>query len=360
MVALPDMATRLAQCVVSPDLPIAEALARLQEAGTGMLILAREDGRLFGVITDGDIRRHILAGESLERRCSEIAVREPLVAPADVTPQGVLTLMDHGREFVVNHLPVVGPDREVLALWLRSDLATSEPPAVSAVIMAGGYGRRLYPLTDSTPKPMLPVGDRPLLEHTIERLRAAGIRHIKLTTHYLSERISDHFGDGHAFGVDVTYVNEDQPLGTAGSLRLFPPTDEPLLVINGDVLTGVDYQSLLQYHREHKAQITVGVRKYELQVPFGVLECAGARVQTLREKPVQRFLVNAGLYLLEPTVLDFIPRDRRFDMTDLIQQVLAAGQVVVSFPIVEYWLDVGRPADYERAQSDVKHGLVGG
>ncbi|MBX6331157.1 MAG: nucleotidyltransferase family protein [Gemmatimonadaceae bacterium] len=350
-----DVTKRLELAIVPPSLTIADALARLDRAGTGVLLLADDDRVLFGIVTDGDIRRHILSGESLDVPCANIATRTPLVATPETTKAEALHLMDHARDFVLNHLPVVDADRRIVGLVLRSDLVSTDHAGLSAVIMAGGFGTRLRPLTDTVPKPMLPVGDRPLLELTVERLRRSGIKRVNVTTHYLADAISNHFGDGHAFGVDMRYVPEDRPLGTAGALRLMEPTDEPLLVLNGDILTTVDFQALLAYHREHRADVTVGVRKYELQVPYGVVECDGALVRALREKPVRTFLVNAGIYLLEPSVMGFIPEGRRFDMTDLIQSLLDAGRRVASFPIVEYWLDIGRMADYEQAQDDVKH-----
>jgi NDP-sugar pyrophosphorylase family protein len=237
---------------------------------------------------------------------------------------------------------------------LRSDLLSEHRLRLSAVIMAGGFGTRLRPLTEDTPKPMLTIGDRPVLELTIERLRNAGIKRMNVTTHYLADTISNHFGDGKAWDVDINYVREDLPLGTAGGLKMLPEKDETLLVINGDVVTEVDFRSMLDYHRDHGADVTVGVRQYQVPVPYGVVDCDGPRVRQLREKPVVNFLVNAGVYLLEPTVYRYIPDGHRFDMTDLIARLIDKGRHVVSFPILEYWLDIGQRADYEQAQEYVR------
>jgi dTDP-glucose pyrophosphorylase/CBS domain-containing protein len=354
---LPIMDERLASVLVSPSVPIPEALARLQAAGTGLLLLVDDDRRLFGVLTDGDIRRHILNGQALEGPCGAIASRAPTVVRTGATTAEMLELMDRAREYVINELPVIGADGRVEGLFLRSDFVTSEVSQVSALIMAGGLGTRLRPLTDSTPKPMLPVGDRPLLQRTLERLSRAGIRDVRVTTRYLAQQITDHFGDGQAFGVDITYLPEERPLGTGGALRKLD-NQQPLFVINGDILTNVDFQAMLAFHREHKAAATVGVRKFELQVPYGVIDCVGARVTALREKPVQHFLVNAGIYLLEPSVRAFIPGAERFDMTDLIARLLEERQPVASFPIVEYWLDVGQPRDYAQAQHDASEARI--
>ncbi|HET7565276.1 MAG TPA: nucleotidyltransferase family protein [Gemmatimonadaceae bacterium] len=353
-----SLSHRLEQTLIAPRTPIADALRRLNDAGTGILLMAGEDRKLTGVISDGDIRRHLLAGGSLDEPCSAIATRAPLVASPRYTRAEVLYLMDRARDYTVDHLPVVTDDGVIVGLVLRRDLVNVDGPGVSAVIMAGGSGTRLRPLTEHTPKPMLPLGDRPLLERTVERLRDAGIRRVRVTTHYLAEHITSHFGDGRAFGVDMQYIAEDRPLGTAGSLKRLPPSDETMLVMNGDILTTVDFHDMLAHHRKHRADATIGARRYDMQVPYGVLECAGIQVRALREKPVHRALVNAGIYLLEPSALAYVPDGERFDMTDLIQRLLDAGRRVVSFLIVEYWLDIGQHADYQRAQDDVRQARV--
>jgi dTDP-glucose pyrophosphorylase len=350
-----DPADRLNSVIISPQASISKAIAHLERAGTGALILCEEAQKLYGILTDGDIRRAILRGMSFERPCGAIASHNPVVASPSMSQAEALHLMDR---FDVNHLPVVEADGHVVGLLLRSDLVTLDQPALSAVIMAGGFGTRLLPLTEQLPKPMLPVGDRPLLERTIERLRAAGIHRVNITTHYLSERIVNHFGDGRAFGVELSYVTEDRPLGTAGGLKLMEELNEPLLVINGDIMTAVDVRDMLAYHRRHGADVTVGVRPYDLQLPYGVIECTGPYIRGVREKPLLSFLVNAGIYLLEPSVHRYIPNGQHFDMTDLIQRLIEEGRSVVSFPIVEYWLDIGRHADYEQAQEDIKNGRL--
>jgi NDP-sugar pyrophosphorylase family protein len=205
---------------------------------------------------------------------------------------------------------------------------------------------------------MLPVGDRPLLERIIGQLRQAGIRRVNVSTCYLAEKIHAHFGDGHGLGVELNYVTEEKPLGTAGALGLLDRPDEPLLIINGDILTQMDFRAMLQFHEEHQAALTVGVRKYEVNVPFGVVTTNGPYVEALEEKPQYSFFVNAGVYLLEPGVVQFVTSGERLDMTDLIARLLAAGERVVSFPIIEYWLDVGSHSDYQRAQQDYQNGVL--
>jgi NDP-sugar pyrophosphorylase family protein len=201
---------------------------------------------------------------------------------------------------------------------------------------------------------MLPVGGRPVMEVLLEHLQQAGIRRVNVTTHYLPEKITDHFGDGKAFGVEINYVNEELPLGTGGALGLLPQPTEPFLVINGDVLTRVNFRALLTFHQEHKADLTLAVRQHEVEIPYGVVESDGVLLKGIREKPRMDYFINAGIYLLNPEVYQFIPNGEHFNMTDLIQWLLDAGRRVVCFPISEYWLDIGRHADYLQAQNDAE------
>jgi len=342
---------RLASTLIDPGATITDAVQRLDLAGTGALLLGDSAGKLRGLLTDGDVRRALLRGVSFDQPCSSIATAEPVCVDEGALAAEALRIMNQ-RE--VNHLPVVDASGTLTGLLLRRDLVNDETVPVSAVIMAGGFGSRLRPLTNAVPKPMLPVGDRPLLERTIARLRDSGIRRVNVTTHHLADQIKSHFGDGEAMGVDIHYVSEERPLGTVGGLKLVDQLKEPVLVINGDILTGVNFGDLVGFHRKSGADATVCVRKYEVQVPYGVVDVDGIWLQGVREKPSVGFFVNAGIYLLEPGVQKYIPEGERFDMTDLIARLLADGRRVATFPIVEYWLDVGQPADYAQAQRDVE------
>jgi dTDP-glucose pyrophosphorylase len=353
-------ADRAARSTITPDASIADAVARLERAETGILLLCGDDRRLLGVLTDGDIRRAILRHEPFDSPCLGIACRHPVTAPPAPTPAEALNLMDAGRDFPVDHLPLVDEDRRIVGLLLRRDLVTLDPAPMAAVIMAGGFGTRLKPLTDNVPKPMLPIGDRPLLARTLERLHDAGIRSISITTHYLADAIVNYFGDGESLGLHLHYVAEDRPLGTAGALRQIESHEGegPLLVLNGDILTGLDFREMLAFHRAQGADATVAVRRYEVPVPYGVIECEASDagiVNGLREKPILQLLINAGIYLLEPSVRGLIPADQRFDMTQLLQRLLQDGRRVVSFPVLEYWIDIGQPPDYAQAQELVRH-----
>jgi NDP-sugar pyrophosphorylase family protein len=194
------------------------------------------------------------------------------------------------------------------------------------------------------------------MELIVGQLQQIGIRRVNVATHYMPEKIKEHFGDGHEFGIELSYVTEDRPLGTAGALGLMDAPDTPLLIINGDILTGVNFKSMLAFHNENKAALTVAVRKYDMNVPYGVIESDGPFVRGLVEKPLVSFLVNAGIYLLEPSAHRYIPNGEHSNMTDLIQRLIDEGHRVASFPIMEYWLDIGNDVDYARAQEDVRNG----
>ncbi|MCX6930213.1 MAG: nucleotidyltransferase family protein [Verrucomicrobia bacterium] len=344
---------------------IREAMKVVDRSGRiSIALLVDEQGCLLNTLTDGDIRRGLLTGIGLDACVSELLpikattpYPQALTAPLGTDRAALLKLM---QDRSVRQIPLLDAEGKVADIVILRDLLPHVSQPMQAVIMAGGKGTRLRPLTENVPKPMLLVGGRPLMERIVEQLQQAGIRRVNVTTHYMPEKIVQHFGKGDGFGVDINYVNEDRAMGTAGALGLMPIPQETVLVINGDVLTDVGFQALLAYHQEHKAEMTVGVRQYALQVPYGVIECEGTSVRALREKPEVKFLVNAGVYLIEPSVYEFIPKGEKFDMTDLIQRLLDSGRSVISYPIVEYWLDVGQPADFERAQQDATNGTCKG
>jgi dTDP-glucose pyrophosphorylase len=342
---------RLKRCIVSPATTIAEAVKILDYAGVGILLICDSRKHLLGVITDGDIRRAILRLVSFSDPCMSIGNKEFIYVQEGISTSDALHTMDHSKRFFLNHLPVLNSSGQVVDLLLRRDLVSDRTLSLQAFIMAGGMGKRLRPITKETPKPMLKVGNKPILEHMIDQLRNMGIKNIKISTNYLREKITNYFGNGEKFGVNIEYVNEEQPLGTAGSIGLVDAPANPLLVINGDILTGVNFRSMFDFHVEHEAEMTVAVRKYEFQVPYGVIECNGHRICGLQEKPLHQFFVNAGIYLIQPSLHAYIHAEP-YDMTDLVKDLLQRGMNVVSFPIHEYWVDIGHPSDYARANGD--------
>jgi dTDP-glucose pyrophosphorylase len=341
-----------AECCVPLEATLIEAVGVITQNRTGIVAVVDADRKLLWTLTDGDVRRALLGGMDLKTTMAALTHdQQPVSARLDADYATLVGLLSsHG----VKQLPMLDEEGRVADLVTVEDLLPGEVIPMQAVIMAGGFGQRLRPLTEKMPKPMLPVGDKPVMELIIEQLREFGIRKVNVTTHYEPEKIRDYFGNGAAFGVDLNYVSEESPLGTAGALSLMGEKTEPLLVINGDILTQVDFRAMLSFHREHNAVVTVGVRQYDVQVPYGVIESDGVVVTGLQEKPVLNFFINAGIYVLEPSVHQFIPNGQHFNMTDLIKVLLAEGHAVASFPIVEYWLDIGQHADYAKAQQDVK------
>lgn len=333
-----------------------EVIACIDRAAKGIALVVDEQNHLLATLTDGDLRRAVLSGVPLDLRVSSLLQElrsqgrlKPVTLPAGVSREIILTEM---KTRSVRQIPLVNEQGHVVELAVLEDLVAQPHAPVHAVVMAGGYGRRLLPLTADIPKPMLRVGDRPLIERLVQQLRDVGVARVNISTHYKAEQIATHFGNGEAFGIEVGYVSEERPLGTAGALSMVPG-DDPLLVINGDILTTLDFRALLSFHFEHDAAMTVAVREYGFNVPYGVVDTDGLHVTAVTEKPTVKFFVNAGIYLVSPSARQFIPSREHFDMPQLITEVLKAGGKVISFPVWEYWLDIGRHEDYEQAQQDL-------
>lgn len=351
-------AERVRRLAVGCTDSVREAVLRIERGHQGIALVLDERGSLLGTITDGDVRRAMLAGISLDEPVSRVLARRaeghypaPVTAPIDAPRDQLLATM---KDRVIRQLPLVDASGRVCDLVTLDELVPAPAPRKpEAVIMAGGRGVRLRPLTIDTPKPMLPVGGRPLLERIIGQFREAGIADIKISTNYRAEQIEGHFGDGSGHDVRIRYLCEDQPLGTAGSLTLMDEPSEPFFVMNGDILTTIDFDAMQRFHAEHDAAMTVAVREHVIEVPYGVLECEGVDIRSIREKPTHRSFVNAGIYLVSPALWREIPRGRPSNMTDLIERARENGHRVCAFPIREYWLDIGMMADYERAQADV-------
>jgi dTDP-glucose pyrophosphorylase len=346
---------RLEQILLAPEATLREAIERIDAGAIEIALVVDGERRLLGTITDGDVRRALLAGTALDDPIAAIVHRDPIAADADADATVLLRLMTKRS---VDQIPLIANDRVIDIAFLRDLLAaTGEHVAVAdspVVLMAGGTGTRLRPLTETTPKPMLPVGERPLLETVLEQVSDAGFSRVLIAVNYRAEVIEEHFGDGSAFGVDIGYLREDVPLGSAGALRLAASElDRPFIVMNADLLTNVKLSALMRFHREERNLVTVGVRQYALDLPYGMVEMEGTRVRGVREKPRLGFFVNAGLYAVDPMARGLIENlPNRFDMTDLVDAALLADARVGGFPVREYWLDVGHLEDYDRAHDD--------
>ncbi len=296
------------------------------------------------------MRRALLRGATLADRAGSVMNARPLTVPPDAQHAAVDALM---VRTALRRIPVVDAAGTVVGLAVPTrDVARAAPPQ-RVVIMAGGLGKRLGSLTTSTPKPLLQVGTRPLLETILSAFIEQGFADFTFSVNYRAEMIMEYFGNGTKWGVAIAYVRESEPLGTAGSLTLLPDTpDIPLIVMNGDLLTKVDFRKLLDFHAASGQVATMTVRELELPIPYGVVDVRALRIVELVEKPVKRFFINAGIYVLEPACLDYIPKGRYCDMTDLFSRLLEQGYPVGAFPIHEYWQDIGQVDDLERARRD--------
>lgn len=344
--------TDLTRCLVSSGDSLLTAMQRMTETCVSIVLVADADRRLLGVVVDGDIRRALIRSADVNQPLSEVMTRNPRTAPDTISDEDLMALAEEAPS---PWLPLVASGGEVRGLVdLISFRQQHHRLPNAAVIMAGGRGERLLPLTEDTPKPMMSVGGRPILETLVRILHGHGIERFYLSVNYLADKIEDHFGDGSAFGVDIQYLREDRPLGTAGSVRpLSEIESEPILIINGDVLSRVNPRTILDYHRQEGAAATVAVREHRVEVPFGVVEIDGNRLVQVREKPTETYFINAGIYVVEPGRLNLIPSSGQFDMTDLLQRVgQEDGSYVACFPVPEYWVDIGRAEDLERARRE--------
>ena len=338
--------------LVGPETKLEDAVAVLDRGGARIVIVADRDRRLLGTLTDGDVRRALLRHLALDVPVSQVMCSTPQVAQREWSREHVLSLMESTR---LLQLPVVDQSGRVVGVETLHDVLERRQLDNPVFLMAGGFGTRLYPLTQSCPKPLLKVGNKPILELILESFIDAGFHKFFVSTHYLPEMITEHFGDGARWGVDIRYVHEDEPLGTGGALGLLPHEEInlPLFMMNGDLLTRVNYRGLLDFHDEHESIATMCVREYEHQVPYGVIKSDGHRITSMVEKPVQRFFINAGIYLLAPELVKSVLPGTRIDMPNLLQEAMAAGNDVTMFPVHEYWLDIGRMEDFHRAQDEV-------
>ncbi len=338
---------------LTPRATLRDAMNIMTKFRIGIALVVGPDYKLLGVVTDIDIRRALLRGVEIMSPVTKAMNRKPLTLPVDSSREEISAAF---RAHSKSHLPLVdthGLLKGLAALIDFATIPTRYPNRV--VVMAGGAGKRLGSLTENTPKPMLRLAGKPILEHVLEQMVTAGFSRFYFTVNYLAEQIEGHFGDGARWGAEIEYVREKSPLGTAGALGLMKrPGTEPLLVLNGDILTKVDFVSLLDFHRAEKGLATLCVKHHEIQVPYGVVEQTRRRLTRFVEKPTQRFLVNAGIYVLDPSALICLPKRRACDMPEFLDRIRVCKRGgVACFPIQEYWLDIGDPQEFRRAEKEI-------
>ena len=328
---------------------VREVMARIDRASLQIALVVDGDNQLLGTVTDGDIRRGILRGHGLDDPVDLLMNRTPTTVQNGEDRDTILTLM---RASQLRHVPVV-EGGTLVGLEMLDDLISAPERDNVVVLMAGGLGRRLMPLTANTPKPMLPIGGRPILEHALIALAEQGFRRFYMAINYLAEVVEQHFGNGSKWGVSIEYLREEHALGTAGALSLLPERPvKPFLVMNGDVLTRLNFVQLMDAHQQGGCKATMCVRQWDYQVPFGVTRFRDERLVAIDEKPSVRHFVSAGIYVVDPQAMSHLPTGEFFDMPQLLNGLVKHGDQVMVFPITEYWLDVGRHDDIQRAASE--------
>lgn len=336
--------------LITPNTSIEEAINIIDRTALQIALVVDEDGKLLGTVTDGDIRRALLNHLNLDIAVERVMNNRPCFVYDGQPREAALLLMQSKR---VRQIPVLTQDLRVVGMELADELLRPSLRDNWVVIMAGGLGRRLRPITESRPKPLLKVGDKPLLETMLESFIAQGFRQFYFSINYKAEMITQYFEDGARWKVNIQYLKEKQHLGTAGSLGLLPARPEkPMLLMNGDILTRANFGQLLEFHSKNLTVATACIKEQYIQIPYGVVAFENHRLQEMEEKPWQRYFINAGLYVLNPESLDFVPGVSYLDIPDLFRRLLDGGKEIAVFPIREYWIDIGRFEDYDRANSE--------
>jgi len=329
---------------------IKDALKIIDAGAMHIALVLDDENKLIGTVSDGDIRRGILKDLTLDDGIESIIFHTPTVCSVNDTKEDILKIAVAKKLY---QIPIVDLDGVLVGIDEVDELLKPAEHINKVILMVGGMGTRLRPLTNDRPKPLLEVGNKPILETIIANFAKYGFKNIILGVNYKSQMIEGYFGDGSKFGVTIDYVHEDKRMGTAGALSLMrEQLTEPFFVMNGDLLTSVNFEHMLEYHLSNQAVATMGVREYDFQVPYGVVNIEGHQITSIEEKPVHKFFVSGGMYVLDTDVLNTIPDDVFYDMPTLFEKLIANKQKVISFPIREYWLDIGRMSDFEQANNE--------
>jgi len=341
------------QYIIDKQFTIRQSLGILNEIGvaSGVLFVVDENNRLLGSVTDGDIRRGFLR---------DAAVDDLVMTVMNKTCKRVLqhqlqnTFVKECRELGIVYLPIIKPDQEIVGILNLNEYRELIP--VEAVIMAGGRGERLLPLTKHVPKPLLKIGDKPIIEHNVDRLIRYGVKDVHISVNYLGDQIEAHFGDGTNKNICIHYIRENQPLGTIGALSLIKEIREDvILLMNSDLLTNIDFADFYNDFKKSQADMAVATVPHYVDMPYAIVELDDNKVISFKEKPRYTYFANAGIYMIRKEMLSHIPRDQSYNATDLMEKVIASGGKLINFPILGYWLDIGRASDYQKAQDDIRH-----
>jgi len=336
--------------LVSPASSIKETLEIIDKGVKQIALVVDKNNKLLGTVTDGDIRRAILDGKDLESSVDTVMNKNYTALSIDSNKE---ELKNTFKNKEINQIPLLDKNNIVRDIVLINDILKNKSKNNYVVLMAGGLGTRLRPLTEDIPKPLLPVGDKPILETIIEQFISFGFNNFIITVNYKADKIRDYFGNGEKYNANITYIEEEKRLGTAGALSLIEQKiDEPFFLMNSDLLTKLNFDSMLRYHLNKDNTLTIASREYKYEVPYGVLGVENEKVTSLEEKPDHKFFVSAGAYILNPELLTRIPGDEYYDITELIDVLLSENKDVGTFPIHEYWLDIGQHEDYKQAKDE--------
>lgn len=337
--------------LLKPTTSIKDALEIIDRQASRIVLVVDKNRKLLGTVTDGDIRRGLLKSVTIDACIEQIMNRNPLTTSPNI-PANIMkeTMLKNG----ILSLPIV-ENGIVIGLDQLNTKKIQKNYNNPVFIMAGGYGTRLKPLTDHCPKPLLKIGNKPILDFILQNFIKYGFKNFYISTHYMPEKIRHYFGDGEHWGVKITYVHEKEPLGTGGALGLLPDNIDkaPLIMINGDILTTTNFEKLLKFHINSNADVTMCVRDYEYQIPYGVIYEKGNKVVRLEEKPIKHFYVNAGIYVLNYELVRRVKKNSKIDMPNFLENIIAENGNILMHPIHEYWLDIGRMDDFKRAQADI-------
>jgi dTDP-glucose pyrophosphorylase len=338
---------------LSADSTIEGALSVINSGAVKIALVVDTDNKLLGTLGDGDIRRGLLRKKKLNDTVEDIYFKNPTTANKGSTKEDLLRLcLING----VAQVPIIDEDWKVIDLFVIDDGLLKKQHKNHVVLMVGGLGTRLRPLTENTPKPMLEVGGKPILETIVKRFVDSGFTNITMCLGYKSNVIRDYFRDGDDFGANIDYIVEDRRMGTAGALTLLnKKLINPFFVMNGDLLTNIDFEKMLDFHIENDARATMCVREYDIEVPYGVVNIVNEDITSIEEKPIHSFFVNAGVYLLNTECVNLIPKGEFYDMPSLFEELILNNEKTISFPLSEYWLDIGKISDYERADAEYRN-----
>lgn len=338
------------QVIITKNQTLIETMKIIDTSSLQFAVVVDEYRHLLGTVTDGDIRRGILRGEGFDVPITAVMNKQPITALNGQKSHKYRQLMYKNK---MRQLPIVNEENKLVDIVFLDRMQNIRTNKNTVVLMLGGLGTRLRPLTNEVPKPMLKVGNKPIAEMIVDSFMQHGYTNFIFSVNYKKEIIQDYFQNGETFGINIEYIEEQKRMGTAGALSLLKerPT-APFFVMNGDLLTQINFDQLMQFHIEHDALATMCVREYEFQIPYGVIETDGVDLVQIKEKPVHRSFINAGIYVLSPKVLDYIPENEFYDMPTLFEQLIIAGKKTAAFPIHEYWLDIGQMDDFNRANDE--------